>query len=202
MRRKQKGAKLGQHLLTNVGIAKIVAYESGAGAGSRVYEIGPGKGILTRELLALGATVHAVEKDPSMVEYLAQEFEKEIREKKLSALEGKIKHEHLSNVKIILSDLEKPNGSTLKDNSIDIVVIPNLLFQAQDKYSIIKEAYRILKTGGQILIIDWQKNSILNLKNEIFNANQAKQMAQEIGFEPKKEFMASDHHYGLLFIKK
>ena len=126
----------------------------------------------------------------------------DIQPEKLSALEGKIKHEHLSNVKIILSDLEKPNGSTLKDNSIDIVVIPNLLFQAQDKYSIIKEAYRILKTGGQILIIDWQKNSILNLKNEIFDANQAKQMAQEIGFEPKKEFMASDHHYGLLFIKK
>ena len=88
MRRKQKGAKLGQHLLTNVGIAKIVAYESGAGAGSRVYEIGPGKGILTRELLALGATVHAVEKDPSMVEYLAQEFEKEIREKKLVLIQG------------------------------------------------------------------------------------------------------------------
>ncbi len=86
--RKRKGAKLGQHLLTNAGIAKIVAVESGAGEGVRVYEIGPGKGMLTRELLKLGARVTAVEKDPAMVAFLKEEFAKEIANKKLTVIEG------------------------------------------------------------------------------------------------------------------
>ena len=68
--KKNKGARLGQHLLTNAGIARLVAESSGTTKGTSVYEIGPGKGMLTRELLALGAHVTAVEKDPAMVAFL------------------------------------------------------------------------------------------------------------------------------------
>ncbi|MBY0539559.1 16S rRNA (adenine(1518)-N(6)/adenine(1519)-N(6))-dimethyltransferase RsmA [Patescibacteria group bacterium] len=85
---RKRGAKLGQHFLTNAGIARIVAESSGAGVGVRVYEIGPGKGMLTKELLALGAVVTAVEKDPEMAEILCAEFVDEIRKKKLIVIEG------------------------------------------------------------------------------------------------------------------
>jgi SAM-dependent methyltransferase len=40
--------------------------------GSRVLEIGPGTGIVTRRLLALGARVVAVEPDPSLASYLRE----------------------------------------------------------------------------------------------------------------------------------
>lgn len=85
---KKRGAKLGQHFLTNVGIARIVAESSGATEGVRVYEIGPGKGMLTKELLALGASVTAVEKDPEMATILRSEFASEIKKKKLTVIEG------------------------------------------------------------------------------------------------------------------
>lgn len=88
MKRRSRGAKLGQHLLTNVGIAQLVAAVSGATAEVRVYEIGPGKGMLTRELLKLGARVTAVEKDPLMVLALREEFGEALREKKLKIIEG------------------------------------------------------------------------------------------------------------------
>lgn len=85
---KKRGAKLGQHFLTNVGIARIVAESSGAEKGVRVYEIGPGKGMLTKELLALGAHVTAVEKDPEMSAILQREFATEIKKKTLTVIEG------------------------------------------------------------------------------------------------------------------
>ena len=42
--------------------------------GDRVVEVGPGLGVLTRRLLAAGATVLAVELDPRLAAYLRREL--------------------------------------------------------------------------------------------------------------------------------
>jgi 16S rRNA (adenine1518-N6/adenine1519-N6)-dimethyltransferase len=86
--RKQKGAKLGQHFLTNRGIAYAVAKAADVSPEDKVLEIGPGTGILTRELLMLGGHVAAVEKDPGMVALLREKFAGEIREGKLTLYEA------------------------------------------------------------------------------------------------------------------
>lgn len=86
--RKARGAKLGQHLLTNSGIAHAVAKAADIEVGDRVLEIGPGKGMLTKELLVLGATVVAVEKDPAMVTVLHEKFAEEIHNRQLMLHEG------------------------------------------------------------------------------------------------------------------
>jgi 16S rRNA (adenine1518-N6/adenine1519-N6)-dimethyltransferase len=85
---KGRAAPLGQHLLTNSAIAKRVAEEAGAGKGVSVYEVGPGRGMLTRELLLLGAKVVAVEKDPMMVEFLKNEFSPELKARSLKLICG------------------------------------------------------------------------------------------------------------------
>src|SRR5687768_9489646 len=74
----------------------------------------------------------------------------DIQESKLSALQGKIKQQKVTNVFPIHGDLEHENGSTLKANSLDIVLIPNLLFQVENKSAIINEAHRVLKSEGQL----------------------------------------------------
>lgn len=89
MYRPQKtAAPLGQHLLTNPRVAEKVAEAAGAEKNVRVLEIGPGKGMLTRELLKRGALVTAIEKDPAMVSVLHAEFETEIKNKKLTLIFG------------------------------------------------------------------------------------------------------------------
>lgn len=84
---KTRGAKLGQHFLTSRVIAKTIAEASGAQKGATVLEVGPGKGILTQELLALGARVVAVEKDPEMVAVLNETFPQEIQSGVLTIVE-------------------------------------------------------------------------------------------------------------------
>jgi len=84
----RRGAKLGQHLLTSTTIARQVAVAGGVREGDSVLEVGPGKGMLTRELLALGAHVVAIEKDRGMVTVLRNEFAAELESGKLSLLEG------------------------------------------------------------------------------------------------------------------
>jgi 16S rRNA (adenine1518-N6/adenine1519-N6)-dimethyltransferase len=56
-------ARLGQHFLTDLGALDEIVRISGVRPGERVLEIGPGRGALTRPLLAAGARVTAVETD-------------------------------------------------------------------------------------------------------------------------------------------
>lgn len=88
---RSRGARLGQHFLTSRSIARKIAEAGEIVPGEVVVEVGPGKGILTRELLALGATVHAVEKDPVMVALLAAEFKEEVARGTLRLVEADIR---------------------------------------------------------------------------------------------------------------
>lgn len=65
---------LGQHFLTDPRILNRIADALGAAPGDRVLEIGPGRGALTRVLLARGLRVTAVERDPDLIPALRAEF--------------------------------------------------------------------------------------------------------------------------------
>lgn len=61
---------LGQHFLTDPDILGRIADALGASPGDRVLEIGPGRGALTRVLLARGLQVAAIERDPDLIPVL------------------------------------------------------------------------------------------------------------------------------------
>ena len=125
----------------------------------------------------------------------------DIQEEKLSAIKGKLSLGKINNVYTILCDLERERGSKLADNSLDIVLIPNLLFQVQDRDAIIREAKRVLKSGRQLLIIDWAKRTPFNAKESVVAPEEVKKIAESFALVLKKEFAVGDYHYGLLFIK-
>ena len=72
------GARLGQHFLRNTYYAALLARECHALPTETILEIGPGTGVLTRELLKTGARVVAVEKDEALAEQLTSTFASEI----------------------------------------------------------------------------------------------------------------------------
>lgn len=63
---------LGQNFLTDTNLLDRIARIPGLGPDSRVYEVGPGPGGLTRALLRAGATVVAVERDDRALPALAE----------------------------------------------------------------------------------------------------------------------------------
>lgn len=85
------GMRLGQHFLTGLWAAHRLAEAVGVRPGETILEIGPGKGALTAELLAVGTRVVAVEKDPLLVQQLHERFTKSIIEKKLDIVEADIR---------------------------------------------------------------------------------------------------------------
>mgnify|MGYP001210649674 CR=1 FL=1 len=125
----------------------------------------------------------------------------DILESALDSIESRKKLEGLFNIVTKRCDLERGNGSGLKEESQDLVLVTNLLFQVDNEENIIKEAKRILKPGGTLIIIDWLENSNVGPVGRRVPKEVAKNLAEKFGFSFEKEIKTGDYHYGLIFKK-
>ena len=67
-------ARLGQNFLLDVNQVRFIARQAELDARDVVLEVGPGTGFLSKEILAAGATLVAVEYDRKLFEYASQEL--------------------------------------------------------------------------------------------------------------------------------
>jgi ubiquinone/menaquinone biosynthesis C-methylase UbiE len=125
----------------------------------------------------------------------------DIQESALSALKGRASLENILNIETILCDLEKSEGLELIENFFDVVLMTNLLFQLEDKKQVLREAKKILKKEGQLLIVDWKVEVPLGPKEGKISSQELKKIIENLGFKFSKEFEAGDYHYGLVFTK-
>lgn len=127
----------------------------------------------------------------------------DIRQAMLELVKSKARFEHILNIDTILADLEKPGSTNIRDNSVDTVIIANILFQAENKKNVLQEALRILKQGGEIMAVEWDESETPTgppLKHRL-TRRETERLFIESGFEFKKEFSAGSHHYGFVFKK-
>lgn len=153
------------------------AHVADFGCGSGAYSLAIAKKLVTGKIFAID-----VRKD--MVERL-----------------GNIaKSEKIEKLHVVWGDIDEENGSRLRENSVDLVVLTNTLFQVDDKKAVITEAFRILKTEGKLLLIDWSESfgNIGPKDDHIVNEDTAKLLVEEGGFIFKKTIEAGEHHYGFI----
>jgi 16S rRNA (adenine1518-N6/adenine1519-N6)-dimethyltransferase len=82
---------LGQHFLMHARIAESIALTTRIAPDLVVFEIGPGTGILTRELLKKVKKVIAIEADRDLYEKLRSDFADEIAKRRLKLVHGDIR---------------------------------------------------------------------------------------------------------------
>ncbi|MDP3093917.1 MAG: class I SAM-dependent methyltransferase [bacterium] len=125
----------------------------------------------------------------------------DIQEEALSALRTKIDTARLNNLKLIRADLEQGVGSSIQANLLDLVLETNLLFQANDKKKVVEEAKRVLKQGGELLVVDWKPQAKMGPEGGRISPSEVEELAKSLGFVLDREIEAGSHHYGLLFKK-
>lgn len=109
----------------------------------------------------------------------------------------------ISNIKTIWADLEVYQSTKIASNSIDLVILNNVLFQIKKEELAIKESVRILKNEGKILVTDWEKTKAPfgpPVENRS-DPEKIKQYCLNQGLSLEDEFKAGPCHYGLVFIK-
>jgi len=123
----------------------------------------------------------------------------DILEEPLSALRAKAKLEKIFNIETIKSNVEK--GSKLFNESCDLVLMTNLLFQCEDKKKVIEEGKRVLKPGGKILVVDWKLDATLGPEKGRVSPEEVKETALDLNLRIEKEFEAGIYHWGLILVK-
>lgn len=122
---------------------------------------------------------------------------------KLESVESQAKTLKLTNIITHRVNLEILGGSKLEAESVDWIIMKDMLFQNKGKDKILEEAKRILKEGGQALIIEWNKeNTTIGPEKElrIFKETLV-DLAQKSGWTLNKEIEVGDFHYGLILKK-
>jgi ubiquinone/menaquinone biosynthesis C-methylase UbiE len=164
--------------------------ELGLSDGQRVADFGAGPGHYTVPAAkAVGDDGHV--------------YAIEIQKKLVSKIESRIDDAGLTNVNVIWGDLEKPEGSTIDDQLVDVVISSNVLFQIKDKEQFFTEANRVLKHGGRMLVIDWSDSHGGLGPNEkhLVPEDTVRSLAENTGFTTQQVIEPGAHHYGFVFQK-
>ncbi|MEA1929690.1 MAG: methyltransferase domain-containing protein [Patescibacteria group bacterium] len=159
--------------------------------GMRVVEFGAGSGAYT---LAMAERVGSTGKVYAI----------DVQSELLSRLDNLVKEKRRSNIEIVRANIERQGGSGLADNLADVVLLTNVLFQSDAKYSMVLEAKRVLRPGGQAIIIDWQGSfsQLGPTPEQVIKPEEAKQIFDQAGLKFDRDFSAGDHHYGMIFNKQ
>ena len=126
----------------------------------------------------------------------------DVQEAVLSSLKSRAEQEYVTNLRTLQGDLSQERGSGLPSKGIDIVLIPNMLFQVEDRKAVIEEAKRVLRQEGIMVVIDWKKEKILTLDQGYAPTTEIKKISLDLGLEIIKEFSAGSHHWGLVLRQK
>ena len=121
----------------------------------------------------------------------------------LKSLASIARLEGVQNIRTVWSNLEIFGATNIPANSLDVAFLINTLSQSKKREEIFKEAYRLLKKDGQLLMIDWKK-STANFGPPEANRtdfNQVKQIAKNLGLSLAAEFEAGIYHQALIFKK-
>ena len=121
----------------------------------------------------------------------------------LTRLENTCREEHLGNVGFIWGDLEHMGGTKLRDNSVDVAIVSNVLFQTADKKIVLEEMKRILRNQGKLLLIDWTGsfNNLGPTPEQVFPELEARKLVESLAFSFDKNIDAGNFHYGMIFRK-
>jgi len=121
----------------------------------------------------------------------------------LETINKRIKQENIKNIKTTWSDLEIFGATRIESGSIDLAFLVNTLYQAKNRPAILREAIRILKKDGRLIIVEW-KNSSLPFgppAQERVKEDLLKNGCQKLGLKLEEEFNPGQYHYGMIFSK-
>ena len=164
--------------------------QCGIQPGQDIADLGAGSGYYTiaaAKALAATGRVYAID----------------IQKELLTKLKNNATREGLYNVEVIWGDIEKMNGTKLRDSSVDLAFLCNILFQIEDKDNTIKEIKRILKPAGRVLVVDWTDSfgGIGPQPKMVVLKDKAMDMFEKNGYHLDREIQAGSHHYGLIYKK-
>lgn len=126
----------------------------------------------------------------------------DVQQSKLTATFSSATQQGYQNVQIIQADLDQPIKE-IADGSCDGVIMASILHEIKNRNMLLQNAYRVLKTGGLLLAVEWKAQHTIfgPALDKRIPEDQMEQELAKLGLHKVKSIPADLFHYALLFQK-
>lgn len=161
----------------------------GLNRGDRVADFGCGSGyyvVPAAQIVGQDGQVFAVDIQPEMCAV------------SMSAA----KMHNLKNVKIVQADLTAPLHD-IEQTSCDAVIIGSILHQVSKADLLLRNAYKLLKTGGKLLVVEWKPEltTFGPPMDKRVPQKELEKAVQSLGLKKVKDITTDSFHYAVVFEK-
>ena len=153
--------------------------------------------------LGCGVTGHLIIPAARMVGKDGRAYAVDVQQSVLRAVESRAVSDGLGNVTTVWSDVERVGATRIPAATLDVVLVVNTLFLTPKRESVLREAARLLKSGGLVLVVEWKPiaTAVGPALAQRISADTVRIAARSAGLTEREEFDAGQFHYGLVFAK-
>jgi ubiquinone/menaquinone biosynthesis C-methylase UbiE len=121
----------------------------------------------------------------------------------LSGVESRAKLEGANSIETVWGNCEMLNGVKIADNAVDTTLVINNLYLTKNRQIFLREAARLTKVGGKVVVIDWKTvASPLGPPAESrVSAGTVRTDAEAIGLKFVDSWDPAPYFWGLIFSK-
>lgn len=126
----------------------------------------------------------------------------DVQQSKLTATFSAASQQGFNNVQIVQANLDQPIKG-IADTSCDAVIMASVLHEVKNRDMLLQNAYRVLKSGGLLLAVEWKTEHTLfgPSQEKRIPEQQLEQELAQIGLHKVKSILADSAHYALVFQK-
>jgi len=171
--------------------APAVLEKAGVRAGTVVADLG------------CGTSGHFVIPASRMVGSAGRVYAVDILKSALAGVESRVKLEGATSIETVWGNCELLHGVKIDDNTVDTTLVINNLYMTKNRQAFLREASRITKVGGKIIVIDWKPvASPLGPPAESrVSSDAVKADAAAIGLKFVEAWDPAPYFWGLIFIR-
>lgn len=166
-----------------------VVAQMGLKNGQTVADFGSGSGFF-----AVGAA--------QMVGNTGKVLAVDVQQAKLTAVSSAAGQQGYKNIQLVQADLDKPI-TNIGVASCDAVIMASVLHEVKNRPELLKNAYKVLKTGGLVLAVEWKAEHTIfgPALDQRIPEHELEHELTMIGLQKVKSIPADMFHYALLFKK-
>ena len=125
----------------------------------------------------------------------------DVRRLALDSLQSRARMAGVGSVYPVRGDIGRSNGVPLDNDIADVVLLVNTLSRTENPLEVVREAVRLLKSGGSLAVVDWHPYGSTYIgphARQRISEMEARSTCLVSGLEYEGPFEAGEKHYGFI----